>query len=380
MREIRRKRERRRRQDFWVRNATRSASCCGLIDWPKVVGITFVGYPGGTYSGGGFVIAPERELVERLAGLLRVLGELVEVGADLAVRAGGREGVAAAAAVRDEDGLAERPGCPSSVVGVVGFGSVPTTVFGTGSATPCEPQPAATPSASRHSAGDDDQRGSASHRRESIQPGGSKKPRNMLSASRRPVSSSAWPGEIRNVIFTSPARRASEADHLVLPRSDAPGRRVPVRPCTARRSGRCRAGRRGASGRPRASRRCGQTQARSRSDAAKAPRRRSAFGVARTIGSDEPPALEQVALRLGAVVGRRVRQHDVADAEAAQPGEIGLRAEVARRGSRSAGSRPAGTSRGRAGSPPAAGSRRASGRSCPPPPRGRTASGGGGGT
>ena len=34
-------------QDFCVRNATRSARSCGLIVWPKVVGITFW-KPGGT--------------------------------------------------------------------------------------------------------------------------------------------------------------------------------------------------------------------------------------------------------------------------------------------------------------------------------------------
>ncbi len=47
-----------------------------------------------------------RERLERLLRLLRVLGELVEVGADLAVRPGGGVRVAAAAPVRREDALA----------------------------------------------------------------------------------------------------------------------------------------------------------------------------------------------------------------------------------------------------------------------------------
>ncbi len=54
-REVRGQREL-RAQDFVVRNATRSASCCGLSVWPKVVGMTFFGNPGGTYDGGGLVI------------------------------------------------------------------------------------------------------------------------------------------------------------------------------------------------------------------------------------------------------------------------------------------------------------------------------------
>ncbi len=40
-----------------TRKATRSASCCLVSDVPNVVGMMFVGYPGGTYEAGGLAIA-----------------------------------------------------------------------------------------------------------------------------------------------------------------------------------------------------------------------------------------------------------------------------------------------------------------------------------
>ena len=94
------------------------------------------------------------------------------------------------------------------------------------------------------------------------------------------------------------------------------------------------------------------------------------FAVRRTGTKAERPLRRSARLAAGAVVRRRVREHDVAHAQPAQPRQVGARAERCRRAPRSAGSRPGGTSRAQAGSRPRRGRRRASGLQCRRPRRG----------
>ena len=91
--------------DDWIRYRTSVSRSAFEITWPKFEGMTPFGKPGSMYASGS-TIGRVDEVLERLSGLLGLGRQLVEVGTDLADRAGGGERVAALAAVRVEDRLA----------------------------------------------------------------------------------------------------------------------------------------------------------------------------------------------------------------------------------------------------------------------------------
>ena len=198
----------------------------------------------------------------------------------------------------------------------------------------------------------------------------------------RPASAaSALPG-VGGERRVDPARAAGPASRIIpsLCRGRAAGRRLPVPREAHRQAVRRRLARRATTIRDSRSdtTRAGRPGEDRRRVAA--PRRRSGAGSRKTARSGVRPLRDERRLAARAVVGaaRPSARRSGRRARAASRGTPSARGR--RRAPRSAGSRPAGTSRARAGSRPAAGRAPPSGRRCRPPRRGTRASGARAGT